>query len=75
MTNEPILLSAEEAAEVLGIGRTFVFELVAKGRLESIKIGRRRLIPRDALERLVAEEWDRQATVNGARDDDRGRSW
>ena len=39
MTNGAILLGAEEAAEVLGIGRTFVFELVAKGRLESIKIG------------------------------------
>ena len=74
MTNGAILLSAEEAAEVLGIGRTFVFELVAKGRLESIKIGRRRLIPRDALERLVAEERERQAAENGGRDDDRGRS-
>ena len=74
MTNGSILLSAEEAAEVLGIGRTFVFELIAKGRLESIKIGRRRLIPRDALERLVAEERERQAAENGGRDDDRGRS-
>lgn len=60
MTNGAILLSAEEAAEMLGIGRTFVFELIANGRLESITIGRRRLIPRDALERLVAEERERQ---------------
>ena len=67
MTNEPILLSAEEAAGVLGIGRTFVFELVAKGRLESIKLGRRRLIPREALERLIAEEQERQCNEEAGR--------
>ena len=67
-------LTPEEAAQALGIGRTFMYSLLASGRIESIKLGRRRLIPTEALERLVAEERERQATENGGRDDDRGRS-
>jgi excisionase family DNA binding protein len=41
--------SVEQAAELLGIGRTFMFQLVATGEIESLKIGKRRLITRDAL--------------------------
>jgi excisionase family DNA binding protein len=55
-----LLYSVEEAAELLGIGRTFMFELVATGQVESLKIGRRRKIPGHALseyiERLKAEQ-------------------
>ncbi len=31
---QPLCITAEEAANVLGIGRTFVDELLANGRLE-----------------------------------------
>ena len=61
MSIAPICVTPEEAGKVLGIGRTFVYELLATGKLESIKLGRRRLIPREALERLVAEERERQS--------------
>ncbi len=57
---QPICITPEEAANVLGIGRTFVYELIANGRLESIKLGRRRLIPMEALERLIAELREQQ---------------
>jgi excisionase family DNA binding protein len=44
-----LLYSAEEAARLLGIGRTLMFHLLATGQIESIKIGRLRKIPHDAL--------------------------
>jgi excisionase family DNA binding protein len=52
--------SVEEAADLLGIGRTFMFHLVATGEIDSFKIGNRRKIHRDALdgyiERLRSEQ-------------------
>lgn len=49
-----LVYSVEEAATVLGIGRTFMFHLVITGEVESIKIGKRRKVPRDALDQYVA---------------------
>ena len=36
---EKLLLTAQEAAEALGIGKTKVYDLIAAGSLESVKIG------------------------------------
>ncbi|MBV9871839.1 MAG: excisionase family DNA-binding protein [Frankiaceae bacterium] len=43
-----------EAAELLGIGRSKLFELMAAGQIESVKVGRSRLIPAAALDKFVA---------------------
>lgn len=51
---EKLLLTTEEAAELLGIGRTKVYELLYTGRLGSIKIGACRRIPAQALRAYVA---------------------
>lgn len=51
---DKLLLTPEEAAEVLGIGRTRVFRLMATGELRSLLIGRSRRIPADALPEFVA---------------------
>ncbi len=58
-----LLLSAEEAASRLGVGRTTIFGLLAAGDLQSLKIGRRRLIPTAALAAFVE-----QITTTGRRD-------
>lgn len=50
---ERLTLTVEEAARLLGISRSFAYEAVAAGELPSIRIGRRVLIPRAALERLL----------------------
>ena len=63
-TEGALLLSAEQCAKLLGLGRTYIFRLLAEGRLESIALGRRRLIPRDALDAFIARERERQATEN-----------
>lgn len=50
---ERIVLTVEEAAERLGVGRTLVYALLRRGDIESIAIGRLRRIPCDALEDFV----------------------
>ena len=49
----PLLLNPETAAQTLGISRTALYKLLGDGSLESIKIGRSRRIPAEALESLV----------------------
>ena len=48
-TGVPILLTVEDAAGRLGVGRTLMRALVAAHEVESVKIGRLRRIPEDAL--------------------------
>lgn len=43
------LLSIDEAARALGIGRSALYAELAADRIRSIKIGRRRLIPSSAI--------------------------
>ena len=46
---EPLVYSVEEAAAALGIGRSLAFELVRRGELPTVRLGRRRVIPRQLL--------------------------
>lgn len=43
------LLTVTEAADRLSLGRSRLYEEISSGRLRSIQVGRRRLIPVDAL--------------------------
>ena len=43
-----------EVAAYLRCGRTHVFELIRHGQLASVKVGRKRLIPHDAVVEYVA---------------------
>jgi excisionase family DNA binding protein len=47
-------LSLDEAAASLGLCRRTVADLVASGRLSSIRVGRRRLVPVTELARFIA---------------------
>ncbi len=49
----PLVLSVEEAAGLLGISRGLAYELVARGELPHLRLGRRIVIPRTALEDLL----------------------
>jgi excisionase family DNA binding protein len=51
---EKIAFSAGEVCRALGIGRTHLYELIKTGALETVKLGSRRLITRDAIDRLLA---------------------
>jgi excisionase family DNA binding protein len=50
---EKLLLTAEEAGEVLSLGRTVIYELMAQGILESVAIGRSRRVPVEALASFI----------------------
>lgn len=41
---EALLLSIPEAARALSVGRSKVYELISTGALETVAIGRRRLV-------------------------------
>jgi excisionase family DNA binding protein len=49
------LFTVREAAKLLGLSRTKVYELIRSGDLESFHIGRSRRIARQALDRFVAK--------------------
>jgi excisionase family DNA binding protein len=53
MLMHKLLFTAEEAAEIIGVGRTKMYELLRIGAVRSVRIGRCRRIPRDALAAFV----------------------
>jgi excisionase family DNA binding protein len=57
-----LLHPVTEAWEILGVGRTTLYELIARGEIRAVKIGRRTLIPDEELQRFVAT-LQRQDTV------------
>jgi excisionase family DNA binding protein len=50
-----LLLTVEETAALLRLGRTQTYELVMRGKIQSVKIGRRRLVIRDSLQDFVSQ--------------------
>jgi excisionase family DNA binding protein len=54
-----VLLTIPEAAEAMSLGRSFLYELVMRGEIASIKVGRTRRIPTTALHEYVARQLSR----------------
>jgi excisionase family DNA binding protein len=67
---EPMLLRAEEAALLLGIGRTKVCEMLATGDLPAIRIGRCVRISRDQLEGWIDEQLERNGFIRLSKADE-----
>jgi excisionase family DNA binding protein len=51
-------LTVDEAALVLGVGRSCLYEAIRRNELPVIRLGRRILIPRKVLADLLGEESD-----------------
>jgi excisionase family DNA binding protein len=49
-----LTMTVEEVARALGISRAFAYEAVHRGEIPHIRIGRRMLVPRAALARVLA---------------------
>lgn len=46
-------VTVEEAAQMLGISRSSAYECVRRGELRALRLGRRLVVPRSALEELL----------------------
>ena len=49
----PLTYLIEEAAQLLGIGRNHCYEAAKRGDIPSVRIGKRLLVPKAALDRLL----------------------
>ncbi len=64
--NERLVYSVAEAGALLGISRAFAYELVARGELPVIRLGRRRLVPKAALIAFIGLEPANEADASGS---------
>jgi excisionase family DNA binding protein len=56
-----ILLTVNEAAARLAIGRTSLYELISRRELRTVKIGRARRVPESAVDELISRQLRDQA--------------
>jgi excisionase family DNA binding protein len=54
--NQPLLYRVRDAANLLAISETVLYDLIARGEVESLKIGGSRRITRAALEAYIAKQ-------------------
>lgn len=57
-----LTVSVDEAAHLLGVSRSHAYDLVGRGVLPAIRLGRRLRIPRGAVEGLVAVALEKVST-------------
>lgn len=55
-TNAALAVSPAQAAQMLSLGRTRLYELISAGELKPLKLGRRTLIPVQQLHELIARK-------------------
>ena len=53
---EVLLVSINDAAQALNLGRTSIYGLIKEGKLETRKMGRRRLVTTASIKRLATGE-------------------
>ena len=53
---EPICVRVNDAARMIGIGRTKLYELIATGELETVKIGKATRVTTASLHDLVRRQ-------------------
>lgn len=51
---EPLALSVNDTAEALSLGRTSIYAMIADGRLQAFKLGRRTLIKMESIRSLLS---------------------
>ena len=51
---EKKVMSIREVSQALGIGRSLTFKLINSGEIQSIRLGRRILVPVSALEKITS---------------------
>jgi len=55
-SNKPITVTIADARRLSGIGNTKLWELIKDGKVDTVSIGRRRLVVLASLKRLLTPE-------------------
>ena len=53
MESNKLTFTVEETAKILGIGRNSAYEAVARGEIPVIRVGKRLLVPKAALMKML----------------------
>lgn len=53
---EPICVKVNEAARMIGVGRTKLYELIASGEIEVVKLGKSTRITTSSLHELIMRQ-------------------
>ncbi len=53
--DDRLTVTVEEAGKLLGISRGLAYELVARGELPALRLGRRRVVPRAVIDAMIAD--------------------
>ena len=53
---EKLLLKPLEAAQVLGIGRSLMYELITRGEIPSVRLGRCLRVSKESLQKWIREQ-------------------
>ena len=67
MDKEKLTLTVDETAKCLGIGRNSAYEAIARGEIPVIRVGKRLLVPKAALETLLAAGQPKKNDTNESR--------
>jgi excisionase family DNA binding protein len=51
---EPLSVDISEACRLIGLGRSKLYELLTAGEIQSVKVGKRRLVPMASLRAWLA---------------------
>ena len=62
--SERLVFTVRQAADALGVSDDLVYELTARGEIPCLRLGRRRVIPRRAIELILEQTMDQP---NGGR--------
>lgn len=65
MEDTKLLLTVPQAADRLGVGRSLLYEMIRRGELQSIRLGRARRVPVAALQHFVEEKLQAEASEDG----------
>ena len=58
--NGKLVYSVEEAGDLLDLGRSGAYEAVRRGDIPTVRIGRRILVPKAALDRMLEQAGQRE---------------
>jgi excisionase family DNA binding protein len=65
--HQPLTITVERAGQLLGISRSLAYDLVHRGEIPAIRLGRRLVVPVRVIEEMLAVR-PSDLTVSGARD-------